>query len=184
MSPANAHVRCRSSLCLAQSRQDVPKWGLEAIDRLQLCHSAAETTCVKWLYQGRSETRSLREWVRGQPVTYTTKVFVRSRRSKNTWVSWNHFYGGGPRLVVRTRGIEVSAPHGMMLERRSFLFSAETATMWRDRVGWAGTRLGRKDCIRLQFGDAVELALTPDSGVEEAWEALIQAGVRPEDRPR
>jgi hypothetical protein len=69
-------------------------------------------------------------------------------------VNWNHHYGGGPRLVVRTRGIEVSAPQGMMLERRSFFFSAETATMWRDRVGWAGTALGRKECIRLQFGES------------------------------
>ena len=51
--------------------------------------------------------------------------------------------------------------------------------MWHDRIGWAGTPLGRKDCIRLRFDGPIELALTPDSGVEEAWQALVNAGVRP-----
>jgi hypothetical protein len=142
---------------------------------------------VKWPSKRREESCALQERVQSQPVMYTTKTFVRSRSqrlgnswaNRYTWVSWNLRYGGGPRLVVRTRGIEVSAPQGMLLERRSFFFSAEAATMWRDRIGWAGTPLGRRDCIRLQFGDPVELALTPELGVEEAWQALISAGVRP-----
>ena len=142
---------------------------------------------MKWPSKRREESRALQEWVQSQPVMYTTKTFVRSRSerlgnnwaNRYTWVSWNNRHSDVPRLVVRTRGIEVSAPQGMLLERRSFFFSAEAATMWRDRIGWAGTPLGRRDCIRLRFDDPIELALTPDSGVEEAWQALVNAGVRP-----
>jgi hypothetical protein len=51
-----------------------------------------------------------------------------------------------------------------------------------DRVGWAGTPFDRKDCIRVtgedQIGRRVELALTPEDGLQNAWDALVKSGVR------
>ncbi len=69
----------------------------------------------------------------------------------------------------------------MMLESRGIVFPAATATMWRDRVGWAGGPLGRKDCIRIRVPQGrrwIEIAITPDEGVDAAWEALHRAGVQ------
>lgn len=53
------------------------------------------------------------------------------------------------------------------------------ARIWQDEVGWAGTGLGRRKCIRLIARDEtaeVELALSPLTAFEEAWAALQQAG--------
>ena len=52
--------------------------------------------------------------------------------------------------------------------------------MWRDEVGWAGTALGRRECIHLVGRDEtaeVELALSPLSNFEEVWAALRRAGI-------
>jgi hypothetical protein len=132
----------------------------------------------------RPNRQQAEEWAWDQPVTYSTKVFVRSRKSRNTWVSWNHRLGGGPELIVRGQAIQVLAPQGMVLESRNISFSALNTTMWRDQVGWAGTPFDRKECIRLRKNGAeweIELALTPESGIEATWQALTEAGVHPKE---
>jgi hypothetical protein len=68
----------------------------------------------------------------------------------------------------------------MVLDSRDICLRADTARMWRDEVGWAGTGLGRRECIRLVGRDEtgeVELALSPLSGFGEVWAALGQAGI-------
>jgi hypothetical protein len=130
----------------------------------------------------RRNRQQAEEWAWDEPVTYSTKVFVRSRKPRNTWVSWNHRLGGGPELIIRGQTIQVLAPQGRMLESRNVSFSASSTTMWRDQVGWAGTPFDQRECIRLRENGAtwkIELALTPKSGIEATWEALIGAGVHP-----
>lgn len=125
-------------------------------------------------------------WARKQPVVYETRGFVRTRRPAKTWVNWHYRLGGGPRLVVRQQSVEVSAPQGMMLESRTIVFPTETATMWLDRVGWAGLPLGRKDCIRIHVPRGrlwIEVAITPDEGIEAPWQSLQRVGVQVKDAP-
>lgn len=120
-------------------------------------------------------------WARKQPVVYETRGFVRTRRPAKAWVNWHPRLGGGPRLVVRQQSVEVSAPQGMMLESRTIVFPAGSATMWLDQVGWAGLPLGRKDCIRIRVPRRrhwIEVAITPVEGVEAAWQALQRVGVQ------
>ena len=126
-------------------------------------------------------TAELEQWARSQPVLYSTSVFVRSRKPGNTWVSWHHRPGGGAQLTIRRESVEVSAPQGMLLETRTIVFPASTATMKRDRVGWAGTPFGRKNCIRIHLPQRrrwIEIALTPEKAIEEVWRALSEAGVQ------
>jgi hypothetical protein len=95
------------------------------------------------------------------PTIYEAHTFVRARRRGNSWVSWNHRLGGGPVLTVRNRSLEVSAPQGMSLESRDIVIKSGEATMWFDKVGWAGTPFARKECIHVagrdQRGRRVEL---------------------------
>ncbi len=115
--------------------------------------------------------------------TYSVKAFVRVRRPHNSWVNWNHRLGGGPTLTVRAKAFEVTAPKGTMLETRDIAVLAEDATMKIDRVGWAGTPFGKRECIRISGRDkkgAVELAIEPEFGIQDAWQALIGAGVQPD----
>lgn len=117
-----------------------------------------------------------------EAVVYSAKVFVRTKRPFNSWVSWNDRLGGGPNLLVRRGSFEVSAPRGTKLESRHLVVRSETATMWLDRVGWAGTRFGRKECVHLCVEGKtkrLELALTPRDGLERAWQALMDSGVKP-----
>ena len=88
--------------------------------------------------------------------------------------------GGGPRLLIRHGAIEVRAPQGMMQDSRDICLRVDTARMWRDKVGWAGTALGRRECIHLVGRDEtaeVEVALSPVSNFEEVWAALRRAGI-------
>jgi hypothetical protein len=129
----------------------------------------------------RSHNKPIKVWVQSQPVTFTTRALVRERRLGG-WVDWSNSLGGGPTMTIRARGIEVSAPQGMVLESRSVFISAEKATMSIDSVGWAGTPVGRRKCVRLLGHDpgcAVDLAISPDADFDEAWQALIDAGVQP-----
>jgi hypothetical protein len=130
----------------------------------------------------KNRNKPVKAWVQGQPVTYGVRAFVRERRV-GAWVDWSNRLGGGPQLLVRTRGIEVSAPQGMVLESRAVFLTAEKASMTVDRVGWAGTPLGKRDCIRLKGHDegcGVDLAISPETGIDPAWQALVDAGVHPE----
>jgi hypothetical protein len=68
----------------------------------------------------------------------------------------------------------------MVFDSRDICLRADTARMWRDEVGWAGSALGRRVCIHLAGRDEtteVELALSPLSNFEEVWAALCRAGI-------
>ena len=70
-----------------------------------------------------------------------------------------------------------------MLASWDIVIQSEGATMWLDKVGWAGTPFDRKDCIHVagrdQRGRRIELALSPRDGLQEAWRALLDSGVTP-----
>jgi hypothetical protein len=55
--------------------------------------------------------------------------------------------------------------------------------MWLDRIGWAGTPFDRKECIHVagrdQRGHGIDLALSPQDGMDGAWQALLTCGVTP-----
>jgi len=129
----------------------------------------------------RRRNRELDAWVQNQPVIYECAVLVRQcMHPGGNWGDWSRSLGGGPHLLIRDGAIEVRAPQGLRLDSRDICLRADTARMWRDEVGWAGTALGRRECIHLvgrdQTGE-VELALSPLSNFEEAWAALGRAGI-------
>jgi hypothetical protein len=132
-----------------------------------------------WVRQRRN--RELNAWVQNQTVIYDCAVLVRQcMHPGGNWVDWSRSLGGGPRLLIRAGAIEVRAPQGMMLDSRDICLRADTARMWRDQVGWAGSALGRRECIHLVGRDEtaeVELALSPLSNFEEVWAALRRAGI-------
>jgi len=131
-----------------------------------------------WVRQRRN--RELNAWVQNQRVIYDCVVLVRQcMHPGGNWVDWSQRLGGGPRLLVRAGAIEVRAPQGMILDSRDICLRADTTRMWRDEVGWAGSALGRRECIHLVGRDEtgeVELALSPLSDFEEVWAALRRAG--------
>ena len=132
-----------------------------------------------WVRQRRN--RELNAWVQNQTVIYDCAVLVRQcMHPGGNWVDWSQRLGGGPRLLVRAGAIEVRAPQGMILDSRDICLRADTTRVWRDEVGWAGSALGRRECIHLVGRDEtaeVELALSPLSNVGEVWAALRRAGV-------
>lgn len=102
-----------------------------------------------WVRQRRN--RELNAWVQNQTVIYDCAVLVRQcMHPGGNWVDWSRSLGGGPRLLIRAGAIEVRAPQGMMLDSRDICLRADTARMWRDEVGWAGSALGRRECIHLR----------------------------------
>jgi len=135
------------------------------------------------IYTGvrRRRNRELNAWVQNQTLIYDGAVLVRQcMHPGGNWVDWSRSLGGGPRLLIRHGAIEVRAPQGMMQDSRDICLRVDTARMWRDKVGWAGTALGRRECIHLVGRDEtaeVELALSPVSNFEEVWAALRRAGI-------
>jgi hypothetical protein len=84
-------------------------------------------------------------------------------------------------MTVRTGSVEIVVPQAMLPESTSIVFSSETSTVGRDVVGWAGTLFGRRSCIRISGSDRrgrIDVAVTPETGLDEAWRALIEAGFR------
>jgi hypothetical protein len=132
---------------------------------------------------GRNRRQARPAWIDSESPIFSSRTFVR-QWSFPQWISWNYRYGGGPELIVWLKGIEVSAPQGTMAYSRAFFFIPDECAMCHDRVGLWGTRIDQRECIRLvgpsEYGD-VTLALTPDAGIEPAWQALIRAGVRPKE---
>jgi hypothetical protein len=132
-----------------------------------------------WVRQRKN--RALDAWAQSQTVIYDCPVLVRQcMHPGRHWVDWSRSLGDGPRLLIRAGAIEVRAPQGMMLDSRDICLRTDTAKMWRDEVGWAGTALGRRECIHLVGRDdtgKVELALSPFSNFEEVWAALRRAGI-------
>jgi len=151
------------SRCLTRCLGQDEPWGVDHEDRLRSCREHSVTSADE------------------RPAVFAGRIFVRSRRPRNSWVSWNYNYRRGPQLVVRATSFEVSAPQGMLLESRRFVIQSHDAVMRRDWIGWAGTPVNRKRCIHVaardQKGRRIELALTPDDGLENAWKALLDSGV-------
>lgn len=116
-------------------------------------------------------------------VIYSGRTLVRARRRLNSWETWNDRLGGGPLLVVRSGSFELLAPQGMMLNSRELIIKSIHAEMWLDKLGWGGTPLGAKACIRIVGRDQrsrhIDLALSPRDGLQKAWEALVHSGVTP-----
>jgi hypothetical protein len=125
----------------------------------------------------------LKEWVRSQPVTFSSRVLVRKRA--NGGVGWVDFKSlTGVQFLIRGQGVEVSLvpPMDRIVSTAEFL-RADGITMWIDRIGWAGSPVAKQDCIRLDGMDLngkVELAISPrDLPIEDAWSALLDAGATP-----
>ena len=146
------------------------------------------TSIVYQLVQrGRRERRNepLKAWVRGQPVTYETRAKVRLRASLGGWVAYKNSFGG-VQLVVRTKGIEVSlrGVGGRLVPGVERFLSGGESTMAEDEIGWLGSPFLRRRCIRLSGRDRnsrVDLAISPKGGIDEAWQALLDAGVTPDE---
>jgi hypothetical protein len=125
----------------------------------------------------------LKQWVRSQPITFSGRALVRKRANGGVgWVDLKSL--SGVRLLVREQGIEVSLapPMDRIMSTAEYL-RADEATMWRDSIGWSGSPIARRDCIRLDGTDVngkIELAISPvDVSMDDAWNALVRAGVIP-----
>ena len=139
---------------------------------------------VVMMYRAGQNRRQVRpSWIESESPIFSSRTFVR-QYSYPQWISWNYRYGGGPELIVWLNGVEVSAPQGTMASSRAFFFDPHECLMTHDRVGLWGMPIDRRECIRLvgpsEYGE-VTLALTPDAGIEPAWQALLRAGVRPRE---
>jgi hypothetical protein len=136
----------------------------------------------------RSRSRPWSEWVRNQPVSFTTRAVVRVRYEGSG--TWSRLHGlDGAQLVVRTQALEVSlvGARGWFLGGIAWFLVAEDTTMQLDHVGWAGTPIGNRECILLSGRDAhgdILIAVAPAAPMPETWQALLQAGVRPVDGSR
>jgi hypothetical protein len=133
------------------------------------------------VYRGGRVRRQVHpSWIQSESPIFSSRTFVRQYVFPQ-WISWNYRYGGGPELTVWLNGIEVSAPQGSVANSQAFFFNPHECAMRHDRVGLWGTPIDRRQCIYLvgpsEYGD-VTLALTPDAGIEPAWQALLRAGVR------
>jgi len=131
----------------------------------------------------RRQEAPLRDWIAGQPVVFETRALVRilaSGLEGSGWVTLKN--PAGARLVVHMGGLEASIGSANVLVSGNFMRTSD-ATMWRDRLGWQGTALGRQECIRLHGFDghrARDWAVTPrGSSIEEVWQALLGVGVKP-----
>jgi len=130
--------------------------------------------------------KTLKSWVRNQPVSYSTRARIRTRGDAGIgWVDMKNPFGGA-QMVVRTSGIELSLapPVGLYMNTEWFL-PAEGSTMFIDHIGWGGTPIAKRECIRLSGHDAsrlVEAAISPRGPIGEAWQALLRAGVQPVER--
>lgn len=129
----------------------------------------------------RRRAAPMASWVRGEPASYSTAASVRVRGPDGAWHDVKSGLGSS-QLVVRGRYLEVSLAGatglGGALGVSWFLFAGDVK-MWVDEFGWLGTRLGRRQCIRLLGRDAngsVELAISPHSAISEVWEQLLAAG--------
>jgi hypothetical protein len=137
---------------------------------------------VSLLRRQRQEA-PLNELIRGQPVVLTTAALVRMRASGAEGFGWVTLKSPrGARLVVHGGGIEATIGRADGLISGNFM-RASDATMWRDRVGWAGTFIGKRDCIRLHGFDSRTMrdwAVSPrGTSIDEVWQALLAVGVTP-----
>jgi hypothetical protein len=131
----------------------------------------------------RRQEAPLRAWIAEQPVVFETQALVRIRASGVEGSGWGTLKSpAGARLIVHMGGLEASIGSANVLVSGNFMRTSD-ATMWRDQVGWAGTPLGRQECIRLRGFDgrrARDWAVAPrEYSVEEVWQVLLGVGVKP-----
>jgi hypothetical protein len=130
---------------------------------------------------GMGAVRVYGEWEPDQTLILSTHALVRTRKVAATWVNWSHTLGGGPQVNVWSRGLEVIAPQGMMLEPRHVLVASRGATMHIDEIGWAGMPVRKRRCIsvlaRDRRGFPYRIAITPQGDIDATWRALIAAGM-------
>jgi hypothetical protein len=94
--------------------------------------------------------------------------------------------GGRILLRVHASVLEVVMA-GMEWAGRSMgsevLLETKTSRMHRAKLGWAGTALGARPVILITGqnpGGRIQVAIAPGTHLEEAWEALVLAGVTPD----
>jgi hypothetical protein len=130
----------------------------------------------------QSREAPLAKLIKDQPVTFSTSALVRIRSTDKAG-GWGTLKGaGGARLLIRPGGLEVTVGLGDGFASGRFLRSSD-ASMWRDRVGWAGSPMGERESIRLGGFDGRttrDWAITPrEASLDEVWQALLDAGVTP-----
>ena len=117
----------------------------------------------------------------GNGPSYSSRTFVRTRRRFGSWVDWHHSLGGGPTVEVYADKVRVFAPQGTMLDSRDLEILAATATIRRDYIGWAGTPIGKRHCIRISGRTRrrpIEVALSAPADLNDLWRELLAAGFR------
>jgi hypothetical protein len=144
---------------------------------------AGVAIAVVLLLRRQRQEQPLRDSITAQPVRFATSALVRIRASGAVGFGWRTFKGRGrARLVVHAGGIEATIGRGDRFISGNFM-RASDATMWRDRMGWGGSFIGKRDCIRLQGFDGrttADWAVTPrDTPLDEVWQALLAVGVTP-----
>jgi hypothetical protein len=128
----------------------------------------------------------IRARARIEPVTFS--CFVRARMSDGHGFVDMKTFGGGILLRVHPSVLEVVMA-GMEWAGRSMgsevLLETKTSRMHRVKLGWAGTALGARPGILITGqdpGGRIQVAIHPGTHLEEAWEALVLAGVTPDTR--
>jgi hypothetical protein len=135
------------------------------------------------LWRRQRQEASLKEWITDQPVLFTTRALVRIRASGAEGFGWRTVRSRGrARLVVHGGGIEVTIGRGDGFISGNSM-RASDATMWRDRIGWGGSFIRKRDCVRLHgFNGRTtsDWAVTPrETSLDEVWQALLAVGVTP-----
>jgi hypothetical protein len=138
---------------------------------------------VVLLLRRQRQEASLKEWITDQPVLFATRALVRIRASGADGFGWRTMKSRGrARLVVHGGGIEVTIGRGDGFISGN-LMRVSDATMWRDRIGWGGSFIRKRDCIRLHgFNGRTtsDWAVTPrETSLDEVWQALLVVGVTP-----
>ena len=160
-------------------------FGMSAGAWIAIVVVAGVAIAVVLLLRRQRQEASLKEWIADQPVLFATRALVRIRASGAEGFGWRTLNSrGGARLVIHGGGIEVTIGRGDGFISGN-LMRASDATMWRDRIGWGGSFVRKRDCIRLHGFNgriASEWAVTPwEASLDEVWQALLAVGVTPGD---
>jgi hypothetical protein len=125
----------------------------------------------------------LAQMIREQPVIFSTRALIRIRTSPAQGSGWGTLKGA-PMLVVHGGGIETTIGRGDSLFDGNCIRSSD-ATMWQGSLGWMGSSIGSRRCVRLHgFNGSTStgLAVTPrGSSIDDLWQALLRVGVTPTD---
>lgn len=125
--------------------------------------------------------------IEDEAIVFSTAALIRIRSSsKLDGTGWGTLKGpAGAQLVIHVNGLQATIGRtGDGLLSGNFMRSSD-ATMWREQIGWGGTSVGERDCIRLHGFDGHgtrDWAVTPrGASVDDVWKALLDAGVTPSD---